>query len=409
MSFNEKLRRYAELAVKVGAGLKKDQEVFVNAPINCYELARLVTEEAYKAGARKVYVEYNDQHITKSMLTMAPESALEEFPTWRVEGYLQHLKKGAAVISLISIDPDLMSDVDAKRTGLYNKVAQSANQPYKEYVMQGHTCWTLVAHPNTFWAEKVFPDLKGEEAVNALWDKIFDATRMNEADPVAAWEAHLARLDEKIASLNEKEFVSFHYQAPGTDLHVGMPQGHKWIGGGQVSLGGDPFLPNIPTEEVFSTPHKYQVNGTLSSTKPLVYTGKLIDNFSFTFENGKVVDYKAEVGQDVLKTLLETDEGSSYLGEIALVPHDSPISNTNVVFYNTLFDENASCHFAFGNAYLLSVDKASDYTKEQLDEMGVNLSLTHVDFMVGSKDLNIIGTTKSGEKIQIFKNGNWSI
>lgn len=409
MSFQEKLAKYADLAVRVGAGVKKDQEVIVNAPINCYELARLVTAKAYEAGAKRVVVEYGDQHITHALLKNASEEVLSDFPQWRVDGLLGMIRKGAAIISIVSADPELMMDVEPKKMGLFQKAAALASEEYKNYVMQGNTCWTIVAHANAPWAKKVFPKLEETQAIDALWDKIFEATRMHEPDPVKAWENHLNLLDDKLELLNGKNFVKFHYKAPGTDLVVGMPESHKWIGGGQVSLTGDKFLPNIPTEEVFSTPHKYQVDGTLASTKPLVYGGKLIENFSFTFEKGKVVDYKAEVGQDALANLFATDEGSMYLGEIAIVPHDSPISNTNVTFFNTLFDENASCHFAFGNAYLLSVEDADKHSKEKLDEMGVNLSLSHVDFMVGSGELNITGTTASGEEIIVFDKGNWKI
>lgn len=406
--YKESLSKYADLAVKIGVGVKEGQTVIVKAPINTVDLAREITKKCYEAGAKDVIVEYDDEEITHQRLLNSPDEVIKEYPKWRIDGLMNYIKEGAAIINIISSNPDLLSDVDPERMGIRNKVAAEAAKEYKEYVLGGHSCWTIVAYPNEFWASKVFPGLSVEEAIDKLWDNIFKATRIDTENPVLAWEAHLNNLKEKLEFLNEKSFEKLVFTAPGTNLDVELPEGHIWVGGGQTSVGGDHFLPNLPTEEVFTLPKKTGVNGTLKSTKPLNYRSTLIDNFELTFKDGKIVDFKAETGYETLKNLIETDEGSHFLGEVALVPHDSPISNTDIIFFNTLYDENASCHFAIGAAYLLCVEDGPSLTKEDKERVGVNDSLTHVDFMVGSPEMNIVGITKSGEEVQVFKDGNWA-
>ncbi|WP_432666544.1 aminopeptidase [Wukongibacter baidiensis] len=406
--YKENLSKYADLAVQIGVGVKKGQTVIVKAPINTVDLAREITKKCYEAGAKDVIVEYSDEEIVHQRLLNSPDEVIEDYPKWRIDGLMNYIKEGAAIINIISSNPDLLSDVSPERLGVRNKVAAEASKEYKEYVLSGKSCWTIVAYPNDFWASKVFPGLSVDEAIEKLWDNIFKATRVDTKDPVKAWEDHVSNLTEKLKFLNEKSFEKLVFTAPGTDLEVELPDGHIWIGGGQTSTEGDHFLPNLPTEEVFTVPKKTGVNGTLRSTKPLNYSSNLIDNFELTFKDGKIVDFKAETGYETLKNLIETDEGSHFLGEVALVPHDSPISNTNLLFYNTLYDENASCHFAVGSAYLLCVEDGPTLTKEDKERIGINDSLTHVDFMVGSPDMNILGITKSGEEIQVFKDGNWA-
>ncbi|SHJ85808.1 aminopeptidase [Paramaledivibacter caminithermalis] len=402
------LEKYADLAVKIGVGVKKGQTVIINSPINAFDLAREITKKCYEVGAKDVIVEYNDEEITHQKLLNSPDEVVKNFPKWRIDGLMNYIKEGAAVINIVSSNPDLLSDVKPERLALQNKVAAEASKEYKEYVLGGKACWTIVAYPNQYWANKVFPGLSAEEAIEKLWSSIFKATRVDNEDPIKAWEAHINNLNEKLSFLNEKSFEKLIFTAPGTNLEVQLPKGHVWIGGGQTSVDGDYFLPNIPTEEVFTVPKKTGVNGTLRSTKPLNYKSNLIDNFELTFKDGKIIDFKAENGYDTLKNLIETDKGSHFLGEVALVPHDSPISNTDIIFYNTLYDENASCHFAIGSAYLLCIEDGPKLSKEDKENLGINDSLIHVDFMVGCPEMNIQGITKSGEKVQIFKDGNWA-
>ncbi len=404
----ESLSKYADLAVQIGVGVKEGQTVIVKAPINTADLTREITKKCYEAGAKDVIVEYSDEEINHLRLLNSPDEVINDYPKWRIDGLMNYIREGACIINIISSNPDLLSDVNPERMGIRNKVIAEASKEYKEYVLGGKSCWTIVAYPNEFWASKVFPGLPAKEAIDKLWDNIFKATRVNTENPVLAWENHINNLTKKLEFLNEKSFEKLIFTAPGTNLDVVLPKGHKWLGGGQRSTDGDHFLPNLPTEEVFTLPKKTGVNGTLRSTKPLNYRSTLIDNFELTFKDGKIVDYKAETGYETLKNLIETDEGSHFLGEVALVPHDSPISNTDIIFYNTLYDENASCHFAIGSAYLLSVENGSNLTKEDKERIGVNDSLTHVDFMVGSSEMNIVGITKSGEEVQIFKDGNWA-
>lgn len=388
--------------------MKKGQTVIVKAPTNTVDLAREITKKCYEAGAKDVIVEYSDEEIVHQRLLNSPDEVIEDYPKWRIDGLMNYIKEGAAIINIISSNPDLLSDVSPDRLGIRNKVAAEASKEYKEYVLSGKARWTIVAYPNDFWASKVFPGLSVDEAIEKLWDNIFKATRVDTEDPVKAWEDHLNNLTGKLNFLNSKSLEKLIFTAPGTDLEVDLPDGHIWIGGGQTSTEGDHFLPNLPTEEVFTAPKKTGVNGTLRSTKPLNYSSNLIDNFELTFKDGKIVDFKAETGYETLKNLIETDEGSHFLGEVALVPHDSPISNTNLLFYNTLYDENASCHFAVGSAYLLCVEDGPTLTKEDKERVGINDSLTHVDFMVGSPEMNILGITKTGDEVQIFKDGNWA-
>lgn len=406
--YKKNLSKYADLAVKIGIGVKKGQTVIVKAPINTFDLTREVTKKCYEVGAKDVIVEYSDEEINHQRLLNSPDEVIKDYPKWKIDGLMNYIKEGAAIINIVSSNPDLMSDVAPNRLAIQNKAISQAAKEYREYILGGKVHWTIIAYPNESWATKVFPGSSPDEAVEKLWDNIFKATRVDHEDPVKAWEVHINNLNERLKFLNEKSFKKLIYTAPGTNLEVELPQGHIWIGGSQTSSNGDKFLPNLPTEEVFTVPKKTGVNGTLRSTKPLNYKSSLIDNFEFTFKNGKIVDFKAETGYETLKNLIETDEGSHFLGEIALVPHNSPISNTNIIFYNTLYDENASCHFAIGSAYLLCIENASRLTEEDKKRIGINSSLTHVDFMVGSAKLNILGITNSGEEIQVFKDGNWA-
>lgn len=408
--FKSNLEKYADLVVKVGVNVQKDQEVIINSTVETSDLARLITKKSYEAGARNVFVRYRDDIVNKMKIDMAPEEALEETRKWMIDGLLEnHLKKGAAIISIIASDPDLLKDCDPNRVKKSMIAGQKASKAYKDYIMGGNTCWSLVAYPNDKWAKKVFPELSKEDAIDALWDKIFEVTRINSDNPIAEWETHLNTLDEKKNTLNNYKFKQLVYKSSGTDLTIDLSDRHVWLAGADDSNSGTRFLANIPTEEVFTAPLKTGLNGYVSSTKPLSYSGNLIEDFKITFENGKIVDFEAKKGEETLKNLIETDEGSHYIGEVALVPHNSPISNTETVFFNTLFDENASCHLAIGSAYPSCFEDFQNLSEEDFEKYEINQSLTHVDFMIGSDDLSVVGITDDGEKVDILKEGNWAI
>ncbi|MHC1750247.1 MAG: aminopeptidase [Cellulosilyticaceae bacterium] len=408
MEFKDKLRQYAKLVVEVGVNIQKGQELVINAPIEAAEFARLLTGCAYDRGAKKVYVDYVDEEITKITYLQAPEEAFEEYPKWLAEGKKELAGRNAAFISISGSNPDLLKDVDPERIATYQKVAGKALDAYRKYIQNSDVTWCVVSIPTKGWSEKVFPNLKGEEAVNALWEKIFIATRINEVDPVGAWKAHTDDLAKRCKFLDEKKIKELHYVGPGTDLKVELPKGHIWCGGGEDSTKGIYFVANMPTEEAFTMPAKYGVNGKLSSTKPLSYGGNLIDEFTLEFEKGKIVNFEAKQGYEILKKLIETDEGSHYLGEVAIVPHNSPVSNTNTIFYNTLFDENASCHFAIGSSYPINIEGGATMDDAALEAKGANTSITHVDFMVGGPQLAITATTETGEQFDVLKDGEWA-
>lgn len=407
-SFQEKIEKYAELAVKVGVNIQPGQTLVVRTPLTAVELVRAVAKKAYQAGAKNVHVDWSDEALIKTKYELAPDDAFHEYPEWIAKGYEELAANGAAFLSITGSDPDLLKDVDPERVANANKASGKAMESFRSYITSDKISWSIVGVPSEGWAKKVFPDETTEEAVNKLWEAIFAATRVNEPDPVEAWQKHLATLDEKMHALNDKHYHALHYMAEGTDLVIELPETHIWVSGGSINKEGIPFVANIPTEEVFTSAKKTGVNGTVSSTKPLNYGGTLINNFSLTFKDGKVIDFKAEEGYETLKRLLDTDEGARYIGEVALVPHRSPISDTNIIFYNTLFDENASNHLALGSAYAFCIEGGKEMNKEELEKNGLNTSLTHVDFMIGEADMNIDGVHEDGKREPIFRNGNWA-
>lgn len=408
-SFEEKLYDYARLIIEVGINVQKGKPLNISVPVDSAEFARMLVEIAYKNGASDVYVNWYDDKLTRMRFENAPLEVFEDFPQWIVERARYHGERGAGSISVVSTNPELLKGIDMEKIETNNRVSSIAMQDVRKYSMNDINSWCVVAIPSESWAEKVFPDKKGEEAIMALWEAIFDATRINEADPVEAWKKHLEDLDKRQKFLNDKNFDRLRYKSKnGSDFTIGLPKGHIWMSGASLNSHGDEFVANMPTEEVFTAPDNRRLDGRVVSSKPLVYGGNIIDRFEFTFKDGKVIDYSAEVGKEYLDDMLSTDENSKRLGEVALVPYDSPISNSNILFFNTLFDENASCHLAFGNAYPTNVEGGTDMTREELAENGINESLIHEDFMVGSEDLEIVGITEDGEEIKIFENGNWA-
>ena len=405
----ENLLQYAKLIVEVGVNIQKGQDLMITSPIQTAYFARALTKCAYEAGAKKVYVDYVDEELSKVMYMHAPDEAFLEYPKWVAEGKEQLANHNCAFISISASNPDLLKDVDPKRIATMQKTAGIALEGFRNAIQNGDVAWCVVSIPTAEWAMKVFPDSKNsEEAIEKLWDKIYISTRIYEEDPVKAWQLHTKNLEEKTQFLNSKKITKLHYQSKGTDLYVELPKGHIWQGGGSYNKVGTYYVANMPTEEVFTMPAKYGVEGKLASTKPLSYGGNLIDHFVLYFEKGRIVDFSAETGYETLKALIETDEGSHYLGEVAIVPHHSPVSNTNTIFYNTLFDENASCHFAIGSAYPDTIKQGTQMNKEQLEAVGANTSLVHVDFMVGDENLTIEAETESGEHFTLLKDGNWA-
>lgn len=402
----EKLKKYADLAVKIGVNLQKQQILLINSPVECTEFTRLLVESAYETGASYVMVRWNDDLINKTYYTYATEEVIAEIPNYVVEQFKYVVDRGAAVISISAPTPGLLKEVDPKKLQLASKVSHEHLGFYQKHLMANGSQWCVISYPTKAWAEKVF---SSEDAFERLLDAILTASRVtDDNDPIAEWRKHIEDLARHNQMLNDYNFKKLHFKnSLGTDLEVELVEGHIWAGGGEVSQKGIDYCPNIPTEETFTMPHKDGVNGKVVATKPLNYQGKLIEDFYLVFKDGKVVEYDAKSEKETLKSLLELDEGSSRLGEVALISHDSPISNTGILFYNTLFDENASCHLALGNAYAMNIKDGIKMKEEELIEKGYNKSMTHVDFMFGSDDMEIVGITHTGEKVQIFKNGNF--
>lgn len=406
--FQKNLEKYAELAVKVGVNIQKGQTLVVNATLDAAEFVRLVVKKAYEVGAHNVVVNWNDDTVSRLKYDLAPDEAFNEYPEFRAKETVALAESGGAFMSVVSSSPDLFKGVNPARISSFQKAAGTALSTYRKYIQSDKVSWTVVAAPSVKWAEMVFPNEAPETSVQKLWDAIFKATRSDLDNPVEAWKKHDETLHEKVDYLNAKRYKKLHYKAPGTDLTIELPEGHLWVGAGSVNEKGHEFMANMPTEEVFTVPHKTGVNGTVASSKPLSYGGNLIDKFSVTFENGRIVGVKAEEGEEILKDLVDTDEGSHYLGEVALVPHNSPISQSNILFYNTLFDENASNHLAIGSAYAFCIEGGKKMSSEELAAAGINESITHVDFMIGSAEMDIDGITADGTVEPVFRKGDWA-
>ena len=408
MDLQKNFEKYAELILKKGLNIKKGECFTVSVNEDTLPLVRVIAKQAYKMGVKDIIFLFNDDDLTLSKYLYANDAAFDEFPKFKVEYAENYLKAGYHRLALHTANPELLQSVDPKRLDKWESVFAKANKRVQKYTMNNMVKWVVAAAASPAWAKSLFPDLSVEKAVEKLWENIFAATRVNLDDPIAAWSEHDKNLKKYSKFLNKSQFTKLIYKAPGTDLEVCLVENHIWQGGSGTSKAGATFFANIPTEEIFTMPHAYKVNGVVKATKPLIELGNTIENFSFTLKDGKIVDYTAEKGKDVLKTLLSIDEGASRLGEVALVPHDSPISNTNILFKDTLFDENASCHFAFGAAYSDTVENGEKLSASEKKKIGMNESMTHVDFMVGGPELSVIGIDKNGKEVQILKNGNWA-
>ena len=409
MDFKRNIEKYVELILKVGLNIQKGDGIFVLVNEHSIGMVREVTKQAYKMGAKDVVYDFSDDEMTLARYAYGDESIFKEMPKFKIDYMEAAYKNNYHRLAIVADNPELLKNADAKKVSEWNKTRAIASKPIMKYTMENHVKWCVAAHPTPAWAKSVFPELPEEQALTKLWEKVFDSTRVSMDDPVAAWKEHDAALKKHQNFLNEMAFEKLLYKGPGTDLEVYLTEGHRWVGGSGKSTRGDVFMANIPTEEVFSMPHAFKVNGTLKATKPLAARGRIINDFHFTFKDGKVVDFDAKEGKDVLQSLLDSDEGARRLGEVALVADDSPISNTGVLFKNTLFDENASCHFAIGNAYSENIKGGAEFSDEDKKKIGMNNSIIHVDFMVGGPELSVIGVKKDGTQVQILKNGNWAI
>lgn len=408
----EQLKKYAELAIKVGVNLQPGQHLVVGFGIRQVlpehiEFARLLVEAGYDAGAKFVHVDWGDEWWLRETVRRGSLETLEARARWQAGWVEQLAAEGAAFIAIPATDPNLFQGVDGARVNAASSTVAAAFRPFNDHRTNGDYSWALLSAPTQAWANQVYPELPEEERFEALWRGILACARADGENPVAAWQEHLKNLQERSAFINRMKIRKLHYQGPGTDLTIELPAGHYWTAALQDTPQGVPFVANIPTEEVYSVPVKTGVNGTVSSTLPLNHNGALIDGIQLRFENGRIVEYSAKSGQDALQNIIEADEGSHYLGEVALVPVDSPISQMGRLFYNTLFDENASCHLAIGKAYPL-IEGGRELDHSEWEQHGLNESLMHVDFMIGSPELNIDAETESGEVVPLFRDGKWA-
>lgn len=400
--------KYVELVIQKGINIQKGQILVISSPVEVYDFTRKLVKQAYELGANEVVVHWNDEVVGKYKYVYGAEDIFDTFPEWQKESMEYYRKKGAAFLSVYATDPDILKEVDKTRVARFQKAKSLALKEYYENVMGNSNQWCVISVPTQAWAKRVFPELSTEVAISEMWKLILKIVRADKENPILEWENHLNTLKARMDYLNKKRFAKLIYRnSLGTNLEIGLPEGHKWISGGEKSKAGVEFVANIPTEEIFTMPHREKVNGVVVSSKPLIYGGSVIDKFTLTFKDGEVINYSAEVGEEILGKLLSMDENSKYLGEVALVEYDSPISKSERVFYNTLFDENASCHLAFGGAYPVCLENSEGQSEEELKERGMNNSLTHEDFMIGTEDMEIVGIDSEGRETTIMKNGNF--
>ena len=402
------LKKYARLIARVGVNIQKEQPVVIYAEADQYEFVKYVVHECYKAGAGEVRVEWSLQEITKMHYRHQSTKTLCSVPKWMEEKQQDNCDKLPCMIHILSEDPDGLAGINREKFLKSQQARYKVLKKYRDF-MDNKYQWTIAAVPSPAWAKKVFPNERTSTAMEKLWNAILETVHIDETNnPIQAWDAHNQKFRERCEKLNRMQLDHIHYKsANGTDFTAWLIPQAKWEGGGEYTLSGNFFNPNLPTEEIFTSPMAGKAEGTLVATKPLSYNGQIIDNFSITFQDGVASEWKAEIGQDVLTKMLSADEGAKRLGELALVPYDSPINNQNILYYNTLFDENACCHAAVGEGFTNLIEGYETKTKEQLHAMGVNESMIHVDFMIGSRDLSITGYTKDGKEIPIFTNGNF--
>ena len=403
-----KLDRLAELAIKVGLQLEAGQDLLVTAPTAALPLVRKVAEHAYRAGAGLVTPVLSDETVTLARYRFAPDDGFDRAAGWLYDGMSKAFAGNTARLAIVGDNPMLLAGEDPVKVARASKANSVAYQPALEKIVNFDVNWNIIAYPSPSWAKQVFPEDEEDVAVAKLADAIFAASRVDNDDPVAAWEKHNATLRNRTEWLNGQRFSALHYSGPGTDLTIGLAEGHEWVGGASTAKNGITCNPNIPTEEVFTTPHARRVSGHVVSTKPLSYQGSLIDGIAVRFEEGRIVAAKAARGEEVLNKVLDTDEGARRLGEVALVPHSSPISKSGLLFFNTLFDENAACHIALGQCYSKCFVDGEKLTPEQIAARGGNKSLIHIDWMIGSDQTEIDGIHAGGRRVPVFRKGEWA-
>lgn len=403
-----RMEKLAEVAVKVGLGLKPGQQLVMTAPIEAQALVRKITDAAYKAGASLVTTLYGDDELTLSRYRHASEESFDAAPDWLYKGMGEAYAAGAARLAISGANPSLLAGQDPEKVARANKANSAAYRPAMQPIVNFDINWTIVSFATPAWAMAMFPDEPEEKAVEKLWDAIYAASRIDAADPVAEWERHNGELHRRMEALNARRFAAVRFTGSGTDLTVGLADDHEWCGGAATARNGIVCNANIPTEEVFTTPHKDRVEGHVRSTKPLSYQGTLIEDIAVRFEGGRIVEATASKGADVLQKVLETDEGSRRLGEVALVPHSSPISRSGLLFYNTLYDENASSHIALGQAYSKCfVGGGVGLSPEDLAARGANTSVIHIDWMIGSGEVDVDGILPDGSAVPVMRGGEW--
>lgn len=408
-NFDLLLTKYAQLVASLGVNVRKGQSILIYAEIEQAPLVHAITDAAYERGAAKVDVDWSDLHTKRAYLENAPEEMLSNLPTWVPVRSQNIADANTTRISIMSADPDGFSHIDSNRITLSERAFQNANKAVREATMNNDIDWIVIGAAGREWSQKVFPDLDANDAQDALWEQIFKISRISaDNNPEADWTAHVEKLKEKSAWLNNHNFKELHFKSPITDLTVGLAENHFWEAADSVDKSGHTFIANMPTEEVFTSPDYRNIEGHVKSTKPLSYSGTLIKDIELTFKNGHVVDAHASTGEAVLKELLATDEGATSLGEVSLVPDPSPISQSGITFFNTLFDENASDHLALGAAYPSNINGGTQMGLAERQAHGQNDSLVHVDFMVGSADMDVDGITFDGESIPVFRNGDWA-
>jgi len=410
----ESLQKYAELIIRVGLNLREGQRLLINnlsmrgVLLHAAPIVREAAKVAYKAGARYVDVIWADEELLKTRVQMAPRDSFDEFSDWQVKAAMDLFEQDGAALTIRSNNPSLMDGEDPEIIGKLQRTYLGKYDEYLDLIGQNKINWLVIAAASPTWAARVFPDLEPAEAEKKLWEAIFSITRVDQPDPVDAWGKHVRELQKRSLYLNTKQYTALHYQAPGTDLTVGLPHGHFWNGAGSTAKNGIFYIANMPTEEIFTLPHKDQINGHVSASMPLSYSNTLMEDIALTFENGHVVKATAKKNEFALKKLIEADEGSSSLGEVALVPHSSPIAQSGLLYFDPLIDENAASHLALGRAYKFTLKGAENSSDEEFKARGGNVSMAHVDFMVGSGKMDIDGLQADGTAEPVMRQGEWA-